>query len=170
MAWYGGEEAGTAIAETLAGVHNPAGRLPVTFYKSVDQLPPFTDYDMKGRTYRYFEGEPLYSFGHGLSYSNFAYSGLSAKRTPGGAEISATVTNTSARDGEEVVQLYLGGGPGLEAPIRNLRGFRRVHLKAGESRIIRFNLDSEELPEAPVDVSVGGGQPIPGVPHVIGEL
>ena len=95
-AWYGGEEAGTAIAETLAGVNNPAGRLPVTFYKSVDQLPPFTDYAMKGRTYRYFKGEPLYPFGFGLSYSTFEYSGLSAKRTPKGAEIHATVKNTSA--------------------------------------------------------------------------
>ena len=109
-AWYGGEEAGTAIAETLAGVNNPAGRLPVTFYKSVDQLPPFTDYAMKGRTYRYFKGEPLYAFGFGLSYSTFAYSGLSAKRTPKGAEIRATVKNTSARDGDEVVQLYVAGG------------------------------------------------------------
>ena len=83
-AWYGGEEAGTAIAETLAGVNNPAGRLPVTFYKSVDQLPAFTDYAMKGRTYRYFKGEPLYPFGFGLSYSTFAYSGLVAKRTANG--------------------------------------------------------------------------------------
>ncbi len=109
-AWYGGEEAGTAIAETLAGVNNPAGRLPVTFYKSVDQLPPFTDYAMKGRTYRYFKGEPLYPFGFGLSYSSFAYSGLSAKRTPNGAEIRATVKNTSSREGDEVVQLYVAGG------------------------------------------------------------
>ena len=115
-AWYGGEEAGTAIAETLAGINNPAGRLPVTFYKSVDQLPPFTDYAMKGRTYRYFKGEPLYPFGFGLSYSTFEYSGLAAKRTPKGAEIRATVKNTSARDGDEVVQLYVGGGPEEEAP------------------------------------------------------
>ena len=109
-AWYGGEEAGTAIADTLAGVNNPAGRLPVTFYKSLDQLPEFTDYSMKGRTYRYFKGEPLYPFGYGLSYSTFAYSGLNAKRTAGGAEISATVKNTSSREGDEVVQLYIGGG------------------------------------------------------------
>ena len=115
-AWYGGEEAGTAIAETLAGVNNPAGRLPVTFYKGVEQLPPFTDYAMKGRTYRYFKGEPLYPFGFGLSYSTFAYSGLLAKRTAKGAEIRATVRNTSDRDGDEVVQLYVGGGPEEEAP------------------------------------------------------
>jgi beta-glucosidase len=166
QAWYGGEETGTAIAETLAGINNPAGRLPVTFYRSVDQLPPFTDYSMKGRTYRYFEGEPLYPFGFGLSYSTFAYSGLVAKRTPEGAEIRATVENTSARDGDEVVQLYVGGGPEPEAPIRSLRGFQRIHLRAGESREVEFKLGSDDLPSSRVDVTVGGGQPGANVPHV----
>jgi beta-glucosidase len=165
-AWYGGEEAGTAIAETLAGANNPAGRLPVTFYKSVDQLPPFTDYAMKGRTYRYFKGEPLYRFGFGLSYSTFAYSGLSAKRTPKGAEVRATVENTSAREGDEVVQLYVGGGPGEEAPVRNLRGFQRIRLRAGESREVTFTLGSDDLPKSAVEVSVGGGQPAANTPHV----
>jgi beta-glucosidase len=169
-AWYGGEEAGTAIAETLAGVNNPAGRLPVTFYKSVDQLPPFSDYAMKGRTYRYFEGEPLFPFGFGLSYSTFEYSGLSAKRTPTGAEIRATVRNTSARDGDEVAQLYLGGGPEEGAPLRSLRGFQRVHLRAGESREVSFTLRPDELPKSTVEVSVGGGQPLAGIPHVRGSL
>jgi beta-glucosidase len=169
-AWYGGEEAGTAIAETLAGANNPAGRLPVTFYKSVDQLPPFTDYAMKGRTYRYFKGEPLYPFGFGLSYSTFAYSGLHAKRTPEGAEIRATVRNTSARDGDEVVQLYLGGDSAEESPIRSLRGFQRVHLRAGESRAVIFTLGFGDLPKSTVDVSVGGGQPAANVPHVRGKL
>jgi beta-glucosidase len=169
-AWYGGEEAGTAIAETLAGVNNPAGRLPVTFYKSVEQLPPFTDYAMRGRTYRYFKGEPLYPFGFGLSYSTFAYSGLSAKRTPSGAEIRATVKNTSARDGDEVVQLYVGGGSEGEAPIRSLRGFQRTHLQPGESREVRFTLGSDDLPTSAVDVSVGGGQPVANTPHVRGTL
>jgi beta-glucosidase len=169
-AWYGGEEAGTAIAETLAGVSNPAGRLPVTFYKSVDQLPPFTDYAMKGRTYRFFKGDPLYTFGFGLSYSTFAYSGLSAKRTPKGAEIRATVKNTSARDGDEVVQLYVAGGAGEEAPIRNLRGFQRVHLRAGESRQVSFTLGSDDLPKSGVEISVGGGQPVGNIPHVRGAL
>jgi beta-glucosidase len=169
-AWYGGEEAGTAIAETLAGVSNPAGRLPVTFYKSVDQLPAFTDYAMKGRTYRYFRGEPLYPFGFGLSYSTFAYSGLSAKRTPRGAEIQATVRNTSARDGDEVVQLYVGGGPEEGAPIRSLRGFQRIHLRAGESREVRFVLGSDDVPKSTVEVSVGGGQPLANTPHVRGTL
>jgi beta-glucosidase len=170
QAWYGGEETGTAIAETLAGVNNPAGRLPVTFYRSVDQLPPFTDYAMKGRTYRYFEGEPLYPFGFGLSYSTFAYSGLVARRTPEGAEIRATVKNTSVRDGDDVVQLYVGGGPEPEAPIRSLRGFQRIHLRAGESHEVRFALGANDLPSSTVDVSVGGGQPGADVPHVRASL
>jgi beta-glucosidase len=169
-AWYGGEEAGSAIADTLAGVNNPAGRLPVTFYKSMDQLPSFTDYSMKGRTYRYFKGEPLYPFGYGLSYSTFAYSGLSAKRTARGAEIGATVKNTSSREGDEVVQLYVAGGAGEEAPVRNLRGFQRIHLKAGESRQVKFTVASEDLPKETVEISVGGGQPLGSTPHVKGAL
>jgi len=168
--WYGGEEAGAAIAETLAGVNNPAGRLPVTFYKGVDQLPPFTDYAMKGRTYRYFKGEPLYPFGFGLSYSTFAYSDLRAKRTPTGAAISATVKNTSSRDGDEVVQLYVGGGSEEDAPIRTLRGFQRVHLRAGESRQVNFALGAGDMPKAAVEISVGGGQPVGNTPHVPGTL
>jgi beta-glucosidase len=170
QAWYGGEEAGAAIAETLAGVNNPAGRLPVTFYANVDQLPPFADYAMKGRTYRYFKGEPLYPFGFGLSYSTFAYSGLVAKRTPKGAEIRATVENTSPRAGDEVVQLYVGGGPEPDAPIRNLRGFQRLALRAGERREVRFTLASDDLPKSPVDISVGGGQPLAHVPVVRASL
>ncbi|MGA3025399.1 MAG: glycoside hydrolase family 3 C-terminal domain-containing protein [Bryobacteraceae bacterium] len=169
-AWYGGEEAGDAIAETLAGVNNPAGRLPVTFYKSVDQLPQFTDYAMKGRTYRYFKGDPLYPFGFGLSYSSFAYSDLRAKRTSKGAEISATVKNTSSREGDEVVELYIGGGAGDDAPIRSLRGFQRIHLRAGESDQLRFALGREDLPISTVNISVGGGQPGRDIPHVLGRL
>jgi beta-glucosidase len=170
VAWYGGEEAGTAIAETLAGINNPAGRLPVTFYRSLEQVPPFTDYDMKGRTYRYFKGDPLYGFGFGLSYSTFQYSGLSAKRTGKRAEISATVKNTSTREGDEVVQLYVGGGPGDEAPIRNLRGFQRIHLRAGESRKVMFIVGSDDLPKSKVEVSIGGGQPMGNIQHIKGAL
>ncbi|HEY8151661.1 MAG TPA: glycoside hydrolase family 3 C-terminal domain-containing protein, partial [Vicinamibacteria bacterium] len=169
-AWYGGEEAGTAIAETLAGVNNPAGRLPITFYRSVEQLPAFTDYAMKGRTYRYFKGEPLYPFGFGLSYSTFAYSGLRAQRTARGAEVRATVKNTSARDGDEVAELYVGGGTEADAPIRSLRGFQRIHLRAGESRELTFTIGSDDLPKSPVEVSVGGGQPLANTPHVRGRL
>jgi beta-glucosidase len=169
-AWYGGEEAGTAIADTLAGVNNPAGRLPVTFYKSMDQLPSFTDYNMKGRTYRYFTGEPLYPFGYGLSYSTFAYSGLTAKRTASGAEIRATVKNTSSKEGDEVVQLYISGGTGNDAAIRNLRGFQRIHLRAGESRQVTFTVAAADLPKSTGEVSVGGGQPVGSTPHVKGSL
>ena len=169
-AWYGGEEAGTAIAETLAGASNPAGRLPVTFYRGVDQLPSFTDYAMKGRTYRYFTGDPLYPFGFGLSYSAFAYTNLVAKRTAKGGEVRATVRNTSGREGDEVVQLYVAGGSGEEAPVRSLRGFRRIRLKPGESRTVTFALDRGDLPKGPAEISVGGGQPLAGTPHVKGRI
>jgi beta-glucosidase len=165
-AWYGGEETGSAIAETLAGSNNPAGRLPVTFYKSTSQLPAFTDYSMTGHTYRYFTGEPLYPFGFGLSYSTFEYSNLTAEHTATGAEIHVTVRNTSTVDGDEVVQLYLDGGPGDDAPIRSLRGFERVRLRAGESRQMTFTVPADALPKEKVTISVGGGQPLAGTPYM----
>ena len=119
-AWYSGEEGGTAIAQTLAGVNNPAGRLPVTFYKGVEQLPPFEDYSMKNRTYRYFEGQPLYPFGYGLSYSKFEYSNLKLSATTLNAgdplTVDADVKNASERDGDEVVQLYLSFPKSPDAP------------------------------------------------------
>jgi beta-glucosidase len=167
-AWYGGEEAGTAIAETLAGANNPAGRLPVTFYKSTDQLPPFTDYAMKGHTYRYFKGDPLYAFGYGLSFSSFQYSGLVSKRTLKGAEIHATVKNISAKDGDEVVQLYVSDSSREE--VRSLRGFQRIHLRAGESQNVSFTLEPNDLPKSKVEISVGGGQPQGDIPSVKGTL
>jgi beta-glucosidase len=166
--WYNGEEAGTAIAETLAGVNNPAGRLPVTFYRGVDQLPPFEDYSMKNRTYRYFKGEPLYGFGFGLSYSQFQYSRLRGVRTAKGARIFVRVKNESTRDGDEVVQLYLDGAGGTDDPIRQLRGFQRVHLRAGETRDVEFAI--EDVPKNKVRMSVGGGQPVGRTPHVEGML
>jgi beta-glucosidase len=153
-AWYGGQEAGTAIADTLSGDNNPAGRLPVTFYESVDQLPAFTDYSMKDRTYRYFKGKPLYPFGYGLSYSDFAYSATTASPANGGKQhLSAKVTNTSKRDGDEVGQLYLvDKNHDLE-----LKGFQRIHLAAGESRTVSFDIDQSELEgKTP---HIGGGQP-----------
>jgi beta-glucosidase len=164
--WYGGEEAGTAIAETLAGANNPAGRLPVTFYRSVTDLPPFDDYSMNGRTYRYFKGDPIYGFGYGLSYATFRYSGLRARRTAQGASVSVRVKNDSARAGDEVVQLYIAdaGGPG--DAIRRLAGFQRVHLKAGETRAVEFRLAAGEVRKAGVKINVGGGQPTEQVPHV----
>ena len=168
--WYNGEAAGTAIAETLAGVNNPAGRLPVTFYKSVDQLPPFDDYSMKNRTYRYFKGEPLYGFGFGLSYSKFQYSNLRTGRNSSGARVSVRVKNDSKMDGDEVVQLYVDGAGGAEDPIRSLRGFERVHLRAGEARDVQFNIGADDLPKAKTRISVGGGQPIGTIPRVQGTL
>jgi beta-glucosidase len=125
---------------------------------------------MKGRTYRYFKGEPLYPFGYGLSYSTFEYSGLSAKRTSSGADISATVKNTSSREGDEVVQFYIAGGAGEDAPVRSLRGFQRIHLRAGESRQVKFTVAADDIPKDKVEISVGGGQPVGNTPHVTGSL
>jgi beta-glucosidase len=145
-AWYPGQAGGTAIADVLFGDYNPAGRLPVTFYTSADQLPPFTDYAMKGRTYRHFTGTPLYPFGFGLSYSTFAYSGFEAKRTAAGAEVRAVVTNTSARDGDEVVQLYVTDVVrSVSPPVQELKGFERVSLRPGERRRVELVLGSEHL-------------------------
>ncbi len=135
-AWYPGQEGGTAIARTLSGKNNPGGRLPVTFYKSVDQLPAFTDYSMKERTYRYFTGTSLYSFGYGLSYSTFSYSATSVN----GRTASAHVTNTSNREGDEVVQLYIKAD---YAPNPVLKGFERIHLRPGEARDVSFT--SEDI-------------------------
>jgi beta-glucosidase len=180
-AWYPGEEGGTAVAETLSGKNNPAGRLPVTFYKSADQLPAFENYAMKGRTYRYFEGEPLYPFGYGLSYTTFAYSGLTVPNAPiaAGSPLVAevTVTNTGKRAGDEVAQLYLEFPKVPGAPLRALRGFQRVHLEAGASQKLRFELRPRDLSmvteagepiiaEGQYTLSVGGGQPKTGAPIV----
>jgi beta-glucosidase len=174
QAWYPGEEGGAAIAETLAGTNNPAGRLPVTFYTGVEQLPDFADYSMASRTYRYFPGEPLYPFGFGLSYSSFAYSGLklSSQTIAAGEplQVEVEVKNTSARDGDEVVQTYLTFPKLAGAPRHALRGFSRIHLAAGESRTVAFTLGDRDLSHVneagtrvvaagAYGVSVGGGQP-----------
>jgi beta-glucosidase len=185
QAWYPGEEGGTAVAETLAGVNNPAGRLPVTFYKGIDQLPDFADYSMKNRTYRYFSGAPLYPFGFGLSYSNFAYSHLQPARSalPAGQplDVQVQVRNTSKRDGDEVAQLYLQFGHAPGAPLRALRGFQRLHLAAGESRTLRFTLTPRDLSHVDesgqhvispgeYSLSVGGGQPQSGAPKAVAHF
>jgi beta-glucosidase len=184
-AWYPGEEGGTAVAQTLSGRNNPAGRLPVTFYKCVDQLPPFADYAMKGRTYRYFEGTPLYPFGYGLSYSKFSYSGLTlpANDVTAGDSVVAevTVTNTGRLAGDEVAQLYLNFPAVPGAPLRALRAFERVHLQAGASQKVRFELKPRDLSmvteagepivaEGAYTVSVGGGQPNTGAQTVTGTF
>jgi beta-glucosidase len=173
-AFYPGEEGGTAVAETLSGKNDPAGRLPVTFYKSVDQLPPFVDYAMKGRTYRYFTGTPLYPFGYGLSYTKFSYSDLSVPTSSvaAGDPVSAdvTVTNSGNREGDEVVQLYLKFPNVPGAPLRALRGFERVHLAAGASQKVHFELKNRDLSmvtevgepviaEGDYSIFIGGGQP-----------
>lgn len=175
QAWYPGEEGGTAIADALFGDYNPAGRLPVTFYKSVDQLPPFENYHMDGRTYRFFKGEPLYPFGHGLSYTRFKYSdfGVSSPRVSATEKVavSATVENTGTRAGDEVVQLYLTDeAASVRVPIRSLAGVERVFLNAGERRVIRFTLEPRQLAVITDDgrtvvepgefkVTIGGKQP-----------
>jgi beta-glucosidase len=166
------------VAETLSGRNNPAGRLPVTFYKDVTQLPPFEDYSMKGRTYRYFEGTPLYPFGYGLSYTTFSYSGLTvpAEAVRAGSPVAAevTVTNAGHQAGDEVVQLYLSFPSVPGAPLRALRAFQRVHLEAGASQQVRFELQPRDMSmvteagepivaEGRYEVSVGGGQPHTGV-------
>jgi beta-glucosidase len=183
--WYAGEEGGAAIAETLSGRNNPAGRLPVTFYTGVDQLPPFGDYAMNNRTYRYFKGTPLYPFGYGLSYTTFSYSGLMLPKNPIKAGnplvVEVTVTNTGKREGDEVTQVYLSFPNVPGAPLRALRAFKRVHLKPGESQELRFGLQERDLSmvseageviiaEGQYSVSVGGGQPDTGAPIVIGRF
>jgi beta-glucosidase len=173
-AWYSGEEGGAAIAETLAGVNNPAGRLPVTFYKGADQLPPFEDYAMTNRTYRYFEGQPLYPFGYGLSYSKFEYSNLklSAANLYAGQPlgVEADVKNASEREGDEVVELYLTFPKLPGTPLRALRAFTRVHVRAGQTQHLQFTLSPRDLSMVDLagdhivaagtySLSVGGGQP-----------
>jgi beta-glucosidase len=173
-AWYPGQAAGTALADVLFGAYNPAGRLPVTFYKSADQIPPFSSYNMDGKTYRYFRGEPLFPFGHGLSYTTFAYSNLKHPSSVHAGEnisVSVDVKNSGGRSGEEVVQVYVTE---LEAsapvPIRSLQGFRRVQLKAGETKTVSFTLTPRQLSlidaelkrvvePGTVEISVGGKQP-----------
>ena len=145
VAWYPGQQGGAAIADVLFGDVSPAGRLPVTFYRSVDQLPPFADYAMKGRTYRYFGGDPLYPFGFGLSYTRFEYTDLQVDRTVASAQdpvqVSATVKNVGSRAGDEVVQLYVRHvQPKIPMARKDLRGFERVPLQPGEARRVTFRL------------------------------
>ena len=149
-AWYPGQQGGNAVADVLFGFYNPAGRLPVTFYRSVDDLPPFENYDMQGRTYRYFSGEPLYPFGHGLSYSEFRYGQieLSGDRVAAGdtVRISLELMNAGPYDGDEVVQLYVRDLDSAQPqPIKSLRGFKRVFLNAGETVTVTIPLAVSDL-------------------------
>ena len=170
QAWYPGALGGQAVGELLFGKFSPSGRLPVTFYRSIEDLPPFTDYAMKNRTYRYFEGEPLYPFGFGLSYTSFRYDGLSAK-TGEAVEACVTVENTGAMAGREVVQAYVRWDGGDEAQPRwHLCALTDVFLKPGEKRQVSLSITPEALYTYHEDGSravekgsytlwVGGGQP-----------
>jgi beta-glucosidase len=188
-AWYPGEEGGDAIAETLKGKNNPAGRLAVTFYASSKDLPEFTDYSMKNRTYRYYGGQVLYPFGYGLSYSRFSYRSpeVSAKSIIAGGAVAVTteVRNTSQRDGDEVVEMYVKPPQTTVSPHVELEGFERIHLRAGEERKVQFILSPREQSEVdekgnrtvvPGDylIYVGGGQPEAGTPaatlHISGTM
>ena len=162
-AWYPGEAGGDAIADVLFGDYNPGGRLPVTFYKSAEQLPPFTDYSMKERTYRYFTGEPLFPFGYGLSYTTFAYRNLRAPaevNTGDPVTVSVEVANTGKRAGEEVVQLYLTPPARAGAPLRSLEGFERVALAPGQRKTVSFRLEPRQFAgqAGTFDVVVGGSK------------
>ncbi len=176
-AWYPGEAGGQAIAETLAGKNDPGGKLPITFYASLNQLPPFDDYSMKNRTYRYFQGTPLYGFGYGLSYTTFAYRNLrlSNKNLQAGEPLTVEVDlqNTGASAGDAVAELYLIPPQNGVNPLRELDGFERIHLLPGESRHLRFPLDPRQLSlvgaqgkrhvqPGTYSVFVGGSQPAAG--------
>jgi beta-glucosidase len=184
-AWYPGEEGGTAVADVLAGEYNPAGRLPVTFYQSVVQLPPFGNYSMDGRTYRYFTEPPLYAFGYGLSFSSFTYSDAKVSQpqitADGSVTLSVRVSNAGSLAGDEVVQLYLAHPDIDGAPIRALAGFARIHLDATASKTVEFTLRDRDLSivdeagirrivPGTVEAWIGGGQPVtgPGQPQTRG--
>jgi beta-glucosidase len=180
-AWYPGEEGGQAIADVLTGAYNPAGRLPVTFYASAGQLPPFAEYSMKDRTYRYFGGKPEYAFGHGLSYTKFSYSQPKIRRAGKDRIVSVRVTNSGGRPGDEVTQLYLSPPQSGGVPLRSLKGFERIHLDAGETRSVAFRLTPRELAFADAagvmrtrkgfyHFWLGGGQEGTGAPGAGGAL
>lgn len=175
QAWYGGQAAGDAITDVLFGEYNPAGRMPLTTYRSDKDLPPFEDYSMSNRTYRYFQGEPRYPFGYGLSYTSFSYRNLTCEsqvQTGNSLKVSVWVKNTGKRDGDEVVQLYVSHSQNknVRIPLCALKGFMRIHLKAGEERKVDFTLRPEDLAltdvlgnwierSGTVKIFVGGGQP-----------
>jgi beta-glucosidase len=174
QSWYGGEEAGTGLADVLFGDYNPGGRLPVTYYTGLDQLPPFDDYNMANRTYRYFRGRPLFPFGYGLSYTTFAYANLDVPETVTGGDplpVRVEVTNTGPRAGDEVVQVYLSADAAPDGvPRHSLAAFQRIHLAPGEQRQVVLTVGADrmcrfdEAGRPRIDtgmwrVSVGGVQP-----------
>ena len=182
-AWYPGQSGGRAVADVLSGAANPAGRLPLTFYHDVKDLPAFDDYRMAGRTYRYFTGTPVYGFGYGLSYTTFAYAPVRIAPVDGdaakGIRVTTEVRNTGSRDGDEVVELYLKVPQQPGAPRIALRGFQRITLKAGAARQVTLDLAPRDLSAVDengqrkvfaghYDLTVGGGQPDSGLPTVAG--
>jgi beta-glucosidase len=174
-AWYPGQAAGQAIADVIFGDYNPGGKLPVTFYKSVKDLPSFEDYNMSGRTYRYFKGDPLYPFGYGLSYTTFAYNNLNIKQqyTAGDSvKFSIDVKNTGAIAGDEVAQVYISAKDAgkIIVPLRSLKAFKRIHLQPGETKTISFTLPPDAFSiineinqkiilKGKYEITAGGGQP-----------
>lgn len=144
QAWYAGQEGGTAVSDVLFGTVNPSGKLPVTFYKRTDQLPDYEDYSMRGRTYRYFS-DPLFAFGYGLSYTTFRFGRARAEAAEGGYRLSVPLTNTGTRPGEEVVQVYIRRVADANGPLKSLRAFRRVALKAGESTTVEIPLSRKSF-------------------------
>jgi len=174
QAWYPGEEGGNALADILFGDYNPAGRLPITFYKSLDKLPSFTDYSMKGRTYRYFEGDVLYPFGFGLSYTTYKYSNLnipSNTQIGENVKVSVDIENTGKMDGEEVAQLYIRFlKASVPVPFISLQGYRRLKINVGEKKHVEFALTPKQLSvindnnerivePGQIEIFVGGSQP-----------
>ena len=148
-AWYGGEAAGTAVADILFGDVSPSGKLPVTFYKSDSDLPPFDDYSMQNRTYRYFKADPLYPFGFGLSYTKFTYSNLKLSKTKikknESVNAEVTVTNCGKMKSDEVVQLYLTHQSGKDVPFYALKGFKRITLFPGASEKVKFTISPDMM-------------------------
>jgi len=174
-AWYPGQEGGTAVAEVLFGDYNPAGRLPVTVYRSMEQIPDFENYSMEGRTYRFFEQDPLYAFGFGLSYTKFHYIDLTLSSetvsSAGSITVKVNLSNIGDCTGDEVVQMYVKNlQPTVRAPLRSLIGFQRIGLKPGESKIVTFTLKPADFPlyddngnafiqPGRYELYVGGSQP-----------
>lgn len=165
---------GTAVADVLFGDYNPAGRLPVTFYKSDQDLAAFNDYSMDNRTYRYFKGKPLYGFGYGLSYTSFKYDQISLPNAISKGKsvtVSVRITNTGKMDGDEVAQLYLvHQNKSIKTALKSLKGFQRISLKAGAHKVIKFKLSPKDLSfidpngtakqlKGKIEFSIGGSQP-----------
>jgi beta-glucosidase len=139
--WYAGEQGGRALADVLFGDYNPSGKLPITFYKNVDELPDFLDYTMKGRTYRYYQGQPTFAFGHGLSYTTFEM----GKPVYKNGQVSLTVKNTGNREGTETVQVYLRRTADIEGPLKSLRAYKQVRLKAGQQQMVTIPLPRQQF-------------------------